>query len=120
MRERLLPPEDIDPGEFFTRWIPEAVRSDDARRSHLATTEAVLQFELEGDGGGHFHLLVVRGEVVGAVGAAPAADLRVRLDVETWRALNRGSLSAPEAFLRRRVHLSGNLALAIKLHLIIG
>ena len=42
------------------------------------------------------------------------------LDVETWRALNRGELSAPEAFLRRRVRLEGDHALAVKLHLILG
>ena len=44
----------------------------------------------------------------------------MHLDVTTWRLLNSGELSAPEAFLRRRVRLEGNLALAIKLHLIIG
>jgi putative sterol carrier protein len=42
------------------------------------------------------------------------------VDVETWRALNRGELSAPEALLRRRLRISGNLVLALKLHLILG
>jgi hypothetical protein len=30
-------------------------------------------------------------------------DLRLELDVVTWRALHDGTLSAPEAFLRRRL-----------------
>jgi hypothetical protein len=46
--------------------------------------------------------------------------LRICLDVDTWRSLNRGELSAPEAALRRRVKLSGNLLLAVRLHLIVG
>ena len=51
---------------------------------------------------------------------ANLAHLCLRLDLETWKCLNAGELSAPEAFLRRRVHLEGNLALAVKLHLILG
>jgi hypothetical protein len=44
----------------------------------------------------------------------------VRLGVDTWRALNRGDISAPEALLRRRVHIEGSFLLALKLHLILG
>ena len=43
-----------------------------------------------------------------------------RFDVETWRELNRGALSAPEAVIRRRLKLRGDLLLAIKLHFILG
>ena len=45
---------------------------------------------------------------------------RLTLDVPTWRKLNSGELSAPTAFLTRRVKLEGNLGLALKLHFIIG
>jgi putative sterol carrier protein len=44
----------------------------------------------------------------------------VRVDVDTWRALNRGEISTPAALLRRRLHASGDLVLALKLHLILG
>jgi putative sterol carrier protein len=120
MANRPLPPPDIEPEVFFTRWIPDVVAGDPARRARLGETEAVLEFLLDGDGGGLFHFCVSEGRVEGRVGAPPRSDLRVRLDVTTWRLLNSGELSAPEAFLRRRVRLEGNLALAIKLHLIIG
>ena len=117
---RSKPPPDIHPTEFFTRWVPEVVGRDADRRARLGDTRAVLAFELLGDGGGHYHLQVQEGAVSGRPGAPEVFDLRIRLDVETWRALNSGALSAPEAFLRRRVHLSGDLRLAVKLHLIIG
>ena len=120
MAERRIPPDDILPAEFFTRWIPEVVSADESRRQRLGETQAILEFVLLGEDGGHYHLELVEGAVRGRVGPAPSPDLQIRLDVETWRALNRGALSAPEAFLRRRVTLSGNLALAVKLHLIIG
>jgi len=122
MGDRALPPADIQPHDFFTRWVPESVAGDEQRRRHLADTTAVLLFELAGDGdeGGLFTLAISEGRVEGSAGDHHAPDLRVQLDVETWRALNDGSLSAPDAFLRRRVRLSGNLRLAIKLHVIIG
>jgi putative sterol carrier protein len=120
MSERARPPDDIPPEAFFARWVPEAVAADPARRARLGDTEATVEFELTGNPGGVYHVRISRGAVEGGVGAVPGADLRVRLDEETWRALNRGDISAPEALLRRRLHMHGSFLLALKLHLILG
>ena len=120
MGERAVPPDDITPEAFFTRWVPEAIASDPERRARLGGGPIALEFELEGEGGGLFALQIADSAVHGSTGASPDANLHIRLDVDTWRALNRGEISAPEAFLRRRVHLSGNLLLAVKLHVILG
>jgi putative sterol carrier protein len=118
--DRLIPPEDIAPADFFTRWVPDAVARDPARGARLGHGAHDLEFTLEGEGGGVFGVHIDDGAVRGSVGPLPDADLRVRLDVPTWRALNRGELSAPEAFLKRKVHLKGSLVLAVKLHVILG
>ena len=120
MGERAKPPEDIPPADFFTRWVPEAVADDADRQRRLGATRALVQFELEGDGGGTFVVRIDDGRVEGSAGPAEAPDLRVRVDVETWRALNRGEISAPEALLRRRIHVEGSFLLALRLHLILG
>ena len=120
MPERPLPPSEIEPLEFFTRWLPGVVAGDPERQARLADTAATLQFDLVGEGGGSFLLRVEAGRVRGELGPAAVADLRLELDVETWRALNDGSLSAPEAFLRRRLRVEGSFVLALKLQLIIG
>jgi putative sterol carrier protein len=117
---RAVPPPDIAPADFFSRWLPWVVEHDTPRRAQLGATHATIVFELEGEGGGEFHVRIADGAVSGGAGAPEHADLRVRLDVASWRALNAGTLSAPRAFLQRKVHLSGNLLLAVKLHLIIG
>ncbi|HVP30527.1 MAG TPA: SCP2 sterol-binding domain-containing protein [Myxococcota bacterium] len=117
---RARPPDEIPPIEFFTRWVPEAVAQDPERRRRLGGTHAVVQFELVGDGGGFYGVRIADGSVEGFAGQDPDPDLRVQVDVPTWRELNRGSMSAPEALLRRRVHLHGNFVLALKLHLILG
>lgn len=118
--ERAKPPHDITPHDFFTRWVPTAVAEDAERRSRLGDTQAAIHFELSGDGGGDYTVLLDRGEVRGLAGAPSEGQLHVRLDVPTWRELNRGALSAPEAMIRRRVKLQGDLLLAIKLHFILG
>jgi putative sterol carrier protein len=120
MPERAVPPGEIEPLAFFTRWLPEVVAADPARQERLGDIAATLQFDLIGAGGGSFLLRVEGGAVRGARGPAEAPDLRLELDVETWRALNDGSLSAPEAFLRRRLRVEGSFWLALKLQLIIG
>ncbi len=120
MGERAKPPEDISPREFFTVWLPAHVAEDRERRERLGDTAAALVFDLQGEQGGVFTVQVANGVLVGSEGRATEPDLEVRVNVETWRALNRGEISAPEALLRRRLHLSGKLMLALKLHLILG
>ena len=118
--ERVLPPDDIPPENFFRCWVPEAVAGDSQRRERLGDTEATIVFELTGEDGGVYTIEVASGSVVGRVGEAADPDLRVQLDVSTWRKLNRGELSAPEALLKRKLHIRGNFLLGLKLHLILG
>lgn len=118
--ERVRPPEDITPLEFFTRWVPGAVAGDERRRRKLGATRAAVVFELEGPEGGCFTVHILNGEARGSEGSVAAPDLRVELDVETWRELNRGTLTAPEALLRRRLKLHGDFVLGLKLHLILA
>lgn len=120
MARRAHPPEDITPGEFFTRWVPRAVDDDPDRRARLGDGDATIEFHLSGEAAGIWTIRVEGGRVAGREGGNAHCDLRVRVDTDTWRALNRGEISAPEALLRRRVHLKGSFVLALKLHLILG
>lgn len=118
---RAVPPDDISPHDFFTRWVPEAVAEDEERRRRLGDTDAVIVFEIDGAGGGPFTLRIgPGGRVRGTPGASEEPDLAVRVDEETWRRLNRGEISAPHAVLKRRLRLHGDLLLGLKLHLILG
>jgi len=123
--ERARPPDDITPHEFFTDWVPRAVQEDPERRRRLGETHATIVFELHGDPlhgdpGGQFTVCIDAGRVTGREGAADGPDLHVSVDLETWRALNRGDTSAPQALLKRRVRLHGDYVLGLKLHFILG
>jgi putative sterol carrier protein len=121
--ERARPPDDITPHEFFTRWLPANVAADGSRRARLGETVAALVFVLRGDDGAasfEFTVRIADGEVRGEPGRIAEPDLVVDIDVATWRQLNRGQISAPEALVRRRLKLSGNFVIALKLHLVLG
>jgi len=118
--ERARPPDDITPREFFTDWVPRAVQGDPERRRRLGETRATIVFELQGEPGGQFTICIDAGRVTGHEGAADGPDLRVSVDLETWRELNRGETSAPQALLKRRVRLHGDYVLGLKLHFILG
>jgi putative sterol carrier protein len=120
--ERARPPDDISPLDFFTSWIPATVAQDDERRRRLGETEAALVFvlwDLEAEGSA-YTLEIAAGSVRGFAGRVDEPDLEIEVDERTWRALNRGEISAPEALLQRRLRLKGNLILALKLHVILG
>ena len=122
-KRRAVPPDDISPVDFFTRWVPERVAADAERRAKLAKTSEKIVFtftEPSGDGSESFTVVIDHGVVRGEVGGTHEPDLRVELDEEVWRELNRGAMSAPEALLRRRVKIHGDFLLALKLHLILG
>ena len=48
MSARAAPPDDVSPAAFFTRWVPEAIANDPARRARLGEAPIDLEFTLEG------------------------------------------------------------------------
>jgi putative sterol carrier protein len=121
--DRARPPEDIRPVDFFLRWVPDAVASDPDRQQKLGDTEAVVVFDLadlDGPDGGAFTITIANGVVAAREGSVTSPDLRVFLDVGTWRQLNAGQISAPEAVLKRKLRFEGSFLLGLKLHLILG
>lgn len=118
--ERSRPPADILPERFFLEWVPAEVARDPARQAKLDGVDAIVEFALAGTDGGSFTVRIDGGRVIGSVGAVGNPDLRVELTVETWRSLNSGEISAPEALLKRHLKFTGSFLLGLKLHLILG
>ena len=50
---------------------------------------------------GAYTVYIQGGAVRGEAGRVDDPDLEIQIGVETWRKLNRGEISAPEAALRR-------------------
>lgn len=74
-----------------------------------ADSQLHLGLQINGHGGGQWHLLLRDGAIVAAdAGTDPESSATYHLDVSTFAALTRGELTAADAFTAGRLWVSGN------------
>lgn len=76
---------------------------------------ATYQFNLEGEGGGVWHLRIADGRAEIFEGAADAADMTSTLSVEDYVAMATGEVSGRELFFSGRMRVEGNPMLGVRL-----
>lgn len=81
---------------------------------------ATYLFTMEGPGGGQWSMRIANGRADTEETAANAHDIEIKTKPETWMDLSSGDLSAPIAIMTRRVKISGNAGLAMKLSGLFG
>ena len=73
---------------------------------------ASYRFDLAGDGGGTFHVVVGDGSIRAGAGPPPGAgppDVTVRASAADWQALVAGELDPQLAFLTGRLAVTGDM-----------
>jgi putative sterol carrier protein len=97
-------------GEMTARqWIeemPQAFRPERARR-----VDAVIQFQLSGEGGGDWYAVIKDGICTVTEGVSDAAHATIMMDAGDYVALATGKLGGMKAFLTGRVKTSGDFSL---------
>ena len=76
---------------------------------------ATYAFELAGDGGGAWTVVVGDGVLTVTDGAASDADVTVRAKAADWMAIVDGRMDPQLAYLTKKLRVSGNLELALRL-----
>jgi putative sterol carrier protein len=76
--------------------------------------EAVIQYNIEGDGGGSWVMTVKDGKCAVAEGATEESTAIVDSDVETWVGIGDGSVDATSAFMMGKIRIQGNMADVLK------
>lgn len=94
---------------FFER-LPAAFRADAAD-----DLSAVFGFELGGDGGGRWHVVVEDGRCAVREGPAPSPQVVVVCAAADWLAIVNGALDAGAAFMAGRLRVKGDVGLALRL-----
>ena len=87
------------------RFIPEKA----------AGANAVIQWEIGGDGGGTWHAVIKDSTCAMNRGPAPNPDLTLQLSVQDWLDMNAGKHTRQMLFMTGKLKLKGELALALKL-----
>lgn len=102
------------PSQFFLVILPFLYGARPDVQEKLRDTRGTFLIKLEGEGGGSF-LLRLEGGLKTEMGEIPNPDFQVRMDVDTWRAINRREIQPQVAFFQGKIKFSGNMALAFRL-----
>jgi putative sterol carrier protein len=96
-------------GAFFER-LPVAFRPEAA-----GSLAATFGFDLEGEGGGQWHVSVGGGRCTVQPGPAAAPQVVVRCAAADWLAIVNGRLDPGAAFMTGRLRVKGDVGLALRL-----
>ena len=85
------------------------------RRDKAAGVNAVIQYEITGEGGGTWNATIKDGTCSVASGAAPAPNLTLTISGQDWLDMLAGKLNPQMAFMSGKLKLKGDMGLAMKL-----
>jgi len=81
---------------------------------------AVIQYEITGEGGGNWYATVMDGTCTVTPGTAPGPTLTLTMSGQDWLDMLAGKLSGQIAFMSGKLKLKGDMGLAMKLASIFG
>jgi putative sterol carrier protein len=90
--------------------LPEAFVPEQAQG-----LRAVIQFELTGDGGGEWQARIADGQVAVSQGRAESPTLTLTASAADYMAIVNGDLKVMSAFMGGRIHIQGDMGLAMKM-----
>lgn len=79
---------------------------------------AVIQFDITGDGGGQWHADIVEGALSVVEGLHPKPELTLSASAQDYVDISTGRLNGQLAFMTGRLRAKGNLALGMKMQTI--
>ena len=81
---------------------------------------ATVQFDLSGDGGGHWYVTVADGACTVEEGDADSPTATIRMEAADYAALVDGELNAMEAFMQQKIRVEGDLSTVMKFQTLFG
>ena len=90
--------------------MPSRFRPDKA-----SGTNAVIQYDVSGDGGGTWHAVIKDGACTVSEGAAPSPNLTLSIAGQDWVDMLTGKQSGQMLFMSGKLKIKGDMGLAMKL-----
>lgn len=89
-------------------------------KSAVGDLNTTVQFDLSGDGGGSWHIVIVDGELTVNEGAGVEPAAVVTMTAEDYIAMSTGKLNAMMAFMTGRVKVKGDMGVMIRIQSVLG
>ena len=80
-----------------------------------AGTNAVIQYDISGDGGGTWHAVIKDGACAVNEGPATSPNLTLQMSAQDWLDMTAGKQSGQMLFMSGKLKLKGDMGLAMKL-----
>jgi putative sterol carrier protein len=78
-------------------------------------TNAVIQYDITGQGGGTWHTVIKDGACTVKEGAGPTPSLTLSMSTQDWLDMASGKQSGQMLFMSGKLKLKGDMGLAMKL-----
>jgi len=90
--------------------MPTKFRADKA-----TGTNATIQYDVSGEGGGSWHAVIKDGACTVKDGAAPSPNLTLQISAQDWLDMVSGQQSGQTLFMSGKLKVKGDMGLAMKL-----
>ena len=90
-----------------------------ANPSKTANMNAVYQFDLAGDDGGQYHIILKDGTAEAGSGAPENPNITISMAATDFVALREGKLDPTMAFMSGKIKIKGDMGLAMKLQTVL-
>ena len=85
------------------------------RADKASGTNATIQYEISGDGGGTWNAVIKDGSCAVSQGAAAAPSLTLQMSAQDWLDMLSGKQSGQMLFMSGKLKVKGDMGLAMKL-----
>ena len=85
------------------------------KADRAAGTNAVIQYEISGDGGGTWHAVIKDGTCAVASGPGANPNLTLQMGAQDWLDMTSGKQNPQMLFMSGKLKLKGDMGLAMKL-----